>query len=584
MVNISQFINELRRRNVFRSGVAYVVVAWLLIQVADILLEAFAAPAWSMRAIVIALAVGFPVVLILAWVYEITTQGVMRTEAVSEGELISVHTGRQMDFVIIGVLIVAVALFAADRFRWIDFGTGHLRSIAVLALENLSGDPEQEYFVNGMTDTLITELSKIAALRVISRQSSMQFQGTKLSLPEIARQLNVDWVVEGSALLIGDQVRITVQLIEAATDQHLWADNYDRDLSDVLAIHSEVASAIAREINIVVTPEDAARLADVREVNPEAYRLYLLGRHFHTQWRPEALDTGIEYYRQAIAIDPRYAEAHVGVAGAHLVKAFMGVMRPRDIYQTVQAELALALEIDSNLADAHAVNASLLFYYDWDWEQAEEEFQRAVSLNPNHYNAHLVYTWYLAAMDRPGEAHASIRRILDLNPLDITAYLTASDAFYMSRQYDKAIAQIQEAVNLNLTSPFVNERLGWSYLQKSMFQEAIGEFERGVQAFPGISQFHWLLGHAYAVAGRTAEAQKILDELHGLDENQYVLPYGFAIIYTALGENEIAIEWLEKAFDERNLWMPFLNVEPRFDSLRREPEFQDLLRRMNFPE
>ncbi|MCH8134830.1 MAG: tetratricopeptide repeat protein [Proteobacteria bacterium] len=274
----------------------------------------------------------------------------------------------------------------------------------------------------------------------------------------------------------------------------------------------------------------------------------------------------------------------MGVASSQAIKAFMGVMRPRDVYQTVQAELALALEIDSNLADAHSVNAAWLFYFDWDWEQAEEEFQRAVSLNPNHYNSHLVYTWYLAAMDRPGEAHASIRRILDLNPLDINAYITASDVYYFSRQYDKAIAQIQEAVNLNLMSPFVDERLGWNYLQKSMFQEAIDEFEKGVQAFPGISQFRWLLGHAYAVAGRTAEARKILDELHGLDENQYVLPYGFAMIYTGLGENEIAIEWLEKAFDERNLWMPFVNVEPRFDSLRREPEFQDLLRRMNFPE
>ena len=586
MVNISQFINELRRRNVFRSGVAYVVVAWLLIQVADILLEAFAAPAWSMRAIVIALAVGFPVVLILAWVYEITTQGVKRTEAVSEGELISVHTGRQMDFVIIGVLMVAVTLFAADRFRWIDFGTGpsiDLRSIAVLPLDNLSGDPEQQYFADGMTETLITELSKIAALRVISRQSVMQFKGTKLSLPEIARKLNVDAVIEGSALLIGDRVRITVQLIEAATDVHLWADNYDRDLSDVLAIHSEVARAIAREIHIAVTPEDSARLADVREVNPEAYRLYLLGQHYHAQWGRAELDKAIEYFQQAIELDPQFAAAHVGVAGSHMVKSFVGAMRPRDAYQIARAELALAMEIDSNLAEAHQLNAGLLFYYDWDWEQAEEEFQRAVSLNPTYYKSN-VYTWYLTAMNRPGEAHASIRRTLDVNPLEIYAYITASDVYYMSRQYDKAIAQIQEAVNLDLTHPYINERLGWSYLQKGMFQEAVGEFEKAVQAFPAESQFRWMLGHAYAAAGRIAEARNSLEMLRALAKSQYVLPYGFAMIHTGLGEYDEAIEWLEKAYEERNSWMPFLQVEPRFDPLRSDPRFQDLVRRMNFPE
>ncbi len=267
MVSVSQFINELRRRNVFRSGAAYVVAAWLLIQVADIFLETYAAPAWAMRALVTALVVGFPVALILAWIYEFTTQGVKRTGQSSKDELISEHAGRKIDFVIIGVLLVAVALFAADRFRWIDFGTApsvDLRSIAVLPFENLSGDPEQEYFSDGMTETLITELSKIAALRVISRQSVMQFKGSNDSLPEIARKLNVDAVVEGSALLIGERVRITVQLIEAATDAHLWADNYDRDLSDVLSIHSEVSCAIAHEFHIAVTREEAARLASFR--------------------------------------------------------------------------------------------------------------------------------------------------------------------------------------------------------------------------------------------------------------------------------------------------------------------------------
>ena len=424
MASFSKFVKELRRRNVFRSGAAYIVIAWLLIQVSDILLETYAAPAWAMRAVVTALAIGFPVVLILAWIYEITTQGVKRTEVVSEGDSISKPAGRQIDFVIIGVLMVAVALFAADRFRWIDFGTEpliDLRSIAVLPLDNLSGDPEQEYFADGMTETLITELSKIAALRVTSRQSVMQFKGTKLSLPEIARKLNVDAVVEGSALLIGERVRITVQLIEAATDVHLWADNYDRDLSDVLAIHSEVARAIAREIQIVVTPEEAARLADVREVNPQAYRLYFLGHYHLYKWEPADLEKAVRYFQQAIELDAQYAQPHVGLAKYYGGVGFYGYPPPWVSAENGRAAAARALEIDNNMADAHAEYALLYFYYDWDWEKAEEEFQKSISLNSSYAWARQFYAWFLAATDRTEEAHASIRRALELDPLAVLA-------------------------------------------------------------------------------------------------------------------------------------------------------------------
>ncbi len=434
-----------------------------------------------------------------------------------------------------------------------------------------------------MTETLITELSKIAALRVISRQSVMQFKNTDEALPEIARKLNVDAVVEGSALLIGDRVRITVQLIEAATDVHLWADSYDRGLSDVLALHSEVARSIAHEIQIAVTPEEEARLANVREVNPEAYRLYLLGQHHHAQWEPTEQEKAISYFQQAIALDPQYAEAHVGVAKSHREKAFFGAMRPRDAYQTVRAEAALALEIDSNLADAHSITASILYYYEWDWEQAEEEYLLALSLNPNHFDSYHVYTWYLSAMLRPDEAHASIRRALDLNPLEIGAYITASDTYYLSRQYDKAIAQLQEAVNLNPTHSYIYERLSWNYLQKGSFQEAIENMEQALTLSPGNPEFLWMLGHAYAAAGKTVEARKMLDELHVLAKNRYVLPYGFALIHTGLGEIDEALEWLERAYLDRTPWMVYLQVEPRLDPLRSDPRFQDLLRRMNFP-
>jgi len=572
---------------VFRSAAAYVVIAWLLIQVADILLDTFAAPAWAMRAIVVALAVGFPVALILAWVYDITTQGVTRTEVVSEGDSILKRTGRQIDFAIIGVLIVAVALFAADRFRWIDFGIGpsiDLRSIAVLPFANLSGDPEQEYFADGMTETLITELSKIAALRVTSRQSVMQFKGTKISLPEIARKLNVDAVVEGSALLIGERVRITVQLIEAATDVHLWADDYDRDLSDVLAIHSEVARSIAREIQIAVTPEEEARLADVREVNPEAYRLYLLGWHHLNKWSPADMEKAVRYFQQSIELDPQYAQPHVGLAKYYGAVGFYGYIPPRVSAENGRAEAARALEIDNDMADAHAEYALLYFYNDWDWEKAEEEFQKSISLNSSYAWAHQFYAYFLAATGRTEEAHASIRRALELDPLATLAYMTEADVFWLSRQYDQAIAKLHESLDLFPNEPQALSRLGRNYVQKGMFTEAIGQMERAVTLSPDFIEHYWILGHAYAVAGETAKAQKVLDDLHDLAKKRYVLPMAFAVIHTGLGENDEALEWLERAYQHRNMWMVFLQVVPWFDPLRSDPRFKDLLQRMNYPE
>jgi TolB-like protein/Flp pilus assembly protein TadD len=581
---ILQFINELRRRNVFRSGAAYVVTAWLLIQVADILLDTFDAPAWAMRGVVMALAVGFPVVLLLSWLYEVTTQGVKRTEQVSAAESISIHAGRKIDFAIIGVLTVAVALFAVERFKLIEFGTqasSDLSSIAVLPFENLSGDIAQEYFSDGMTETLITELSRIAALRVISRQSSEQYKDTNKSVPEIGRQLNVDAVVKGSALLIGERVRISVQLIEAATDVNRWAASFDRETSDVLALHSDVARAIAKEIEIVVTPEEAARLAEVREVNPEAHRLYLLGRYYAHKFEPADKEKAIGYFRQAIEVDPQYAEAFIGLGDLYGEMAFYGAVNPRDLWERCRAAATRALEIDSDLAGGHLQYATVALYFDWDWERSEENFQRAILLNPNFALAYQMYTWYLIAMGRTEEAEDSSRRALQLDPLAKFAYLTASDVYYWSGQYDRAIARLQEALDLSRDNPLALSRLGWIYVQKGMFAEAIGHMEQAVTLLPQNPELSWMLGHAYAVAGKTSEARKILDDLHRLAEKRYVLPYGFALIHVGLGEHDEALEWLEKAYEERNSWMPFIGGEPRLDPLRADPRFQDLLRRMD---
>ena len=459
-----------------------------------------------------------------------------------------------------------------------------ITSIAVLPLKNMTGDPEQEYFADGMTEALITELSKIGALRVISRQSVMQFKYTDLSMPEIARRLNVDAVVEGSALQIGGRVRITAQLIEAATDLHLWGDSYDRDLRDVLALHSEVARAIAEAIRIAVTPDEARLLASASEIDPEAHRRYLLGQYHVEIWFPADLEKAIEYFEDAIEIDPGFAKAYAGLAESYEAVNFFGYMPRLDYIDKWRTAIELSLEFDSNLPDAHRANAGINYYHDWNWGAAEQSFKRAISRNRSFFEAYHYYTWFLLAMGRPEEAHMRIKQALELNPLAINAYLTSSDVFYMSRQYDQAIEQLNEILAMSPNASFAHSRLGWSYLQKGLFDEAITAMETAVNMSPDATEHRWMLGHAYGMAGQTAKARDVLNYLHGLAKEQNVHAIGFALVHVGLGEFDMALEWLEIAYRNHDSWMVYLNVWPPLDRLRSDPRFQDLLRRMNFPE
>ncbi len=457
---------------------------------------------------------------------------------------------------------------------------GRIETLAVLPLANLSGDPEQDYFADGMTEALIADLAKIGALRVISRTSAMQYKGAKKPLPEIARELNVDAVVEGSVMRVGERVRITAQLIEAATDQHLWAESYDRELCDILMLQSEVAKAIAHEIKIKLTPQEQACLTCVRQVDPEAHELYLKGRYHWNKRTDEGLHKAIDYFDRAIERDSSYAFAYAGVADCYNILGFYSLLPPKETFPKARTAAAKALEIDDVIAEAHASLAFVKLYYDWEWPAAERGFKRAIQLNPGYATAHHWYAEYLLASEQSDDAIAEFRRARELDPLSLIINAGVGWAFYFARQYDLATEQFK--MTLDMDPNFIPARLflGQAYQQKAMYEEAIAEFGKALDLSGSATEIMAELGHVYAVSGRKGEAQKVLDELKELSERRYVSPYGIAIVHIGLGDAEQAFAWLDRAYEERSHFMALIKVDPRLDCIRPDPRFENLLQRI----
>jgi len=451
-----------------------------------------------------------------------------------------------------------------------------IQSLAVLPLENLSHDPEQDYFADGMTDELITALAKIGSLRVTSRNSVMQYQGQRKATPQIAKELNVDALIEGTVLRSGDRVRITAQLIHGQTDTHLWADSYQRDLRDILALQSDVARAIADEIKIKLTPQEQARLASARPVNPDAYQAYLKGNDL-TKGTYEQRRKAMDYFEQAVALDPGYAPAYAGIADYYWGASDLDsrVAMPKAKQYALKA-----LNLDPNLAHAYTALAGVSFYADRDWAGAEKEYRRALELNPSDAEAHRMYSVYLSALGRGEEALAEVHRAQELDPRSTLPDITAGWAFYFARQYDQAIEQCRRVLELDPNSPGGHDCLASGYLAKGLYEEAISAFERAVSFSGGDPDRVVGLGRAYALAGRKAEAHKVLQQLRQLSKAAYLPPYYLATLHVALGENEQALTWLEKAYRDHDSHLAWLKVDEALDPLRPDPRFQALLHRV----
>jgi TolB-like protein/Tfp pilus assembly protein PilF len=503
----------------------------------------------------------------------------------NQGSRAAARGHRWLALTVVAAMGLLAAAYLAYRGRTQYAARPTIKSIAVLPLRNLSGDATQEYLADGMTEALIGRLSRISDLRVISRTSVMRFKDSQLSVPEIAKALRVDAIVEGSVIREGSRIRVQAQLIRAATDEHTWSEAYDREFRDVLTLQSDVAQTLAQQIQMQLTPEQQARLRSSPAVNPDAYEAYLKGRFYEDSGTRSALKQAQGYYEDAVRKDPTFALAYVGLADCYLEQGSFRLVSPQDAYRQGSVAIQKALQLGQALGEAHGSLGYLDWRYEWNWQQAERELRYAIELNPNSLESHETLVWYFSWSGRREEALAEVEKIRQLDPAYPFIPLQQSGIYYHQRDYKSLVEAGEESVAGYPNGWQSHYFLAVGYEGSGRRAQAIPEYHRAFELSEGDTDTKAALAHAYAAAGRRTEAEKMLYELKTQSKIHYVSPYMIGVIYAALQNKEKAFEFLEKAYEEKSPDVAyFLKADLRIDSLRSDLRFQDLLHRMNFPQ
>jgi TolB-like protein/Flp pilus assembly protein TadD len=490
--------------------------------------------------------------------------------------------------------VIVAALAAAGAFVYhtrsgnpppeADGSNGRVM-LAILPFENLGGDPEQAYLTDGLTEEMITELGRLnpVQLGVIARMSAMSYKGTTKTAAEIARELGVDFILEGSVRRESDRVRIVAQLIRARDQTHIWAERYDRDLGSILSLQSEVARAIAAQTRMRLSGESAARLERPLNVHAEAYQAYLKGRFFLNQRTGDAIQKALEHFQQAVAAEPAYAQAYAGVADAHELLASYANVVPRESFERAIEAARHALELDPELSEPYTSLGTIHTSYTWDWAQAEHSFVRALELNPSSVPAHKGYSELLSFLGRHDEALGEAKRAVELDPLSLVSHANLGIIYYRASRYDDALRQMTQTLNMDPNYLLGYLNLGLIHAARGAYNEAVTAFQRATSYSPEFTDSLGLLGYAYAKAGRIADARAIGTELRRLSEERYISGYILAHYHLGLGEREQALTELERAYEERSWLVALLKVDPLLHELRSDPRFRALLLRLKFP-
>ena len=491
-------------------------------------------------------------------------------------------------FVVAGVaslalacVVVLLAVWAWRRPSSVPIDAKRKTVLAVLPFENLSRDPDQEFFSDGLTEEMIAQVGKLNRdrLAVISRSSIEKYKGSKLTAQEMGRELNADYLVQGSVRRWSDRVRITVQLIHAHDQTDLWTESYDRELNDVIAVQDSVVRSIASQIHIALAEEQKTRLSNSRQIPPEAYLAYLKGRYYWNKRTGDSIQKAEPYFQQAIDGDPTYAAAYSGLADCNSALAWHGFKAPAEALPKAYLAARKAVEIDPQSAEAHA-SLGLVLSHRWDWAGAEAEFKRALELDPQYANAHHWYGDYLSIKGRHEEAVSEARRALELDPLNLMISTWVGLRYYMARDYSAAIKQNRESVELDPNFAAAHLLLGEDYIQAGIYGEGVNELRRAATLSGDSPLYTAQLAVALAATGRRSEALRIAHELQMASGKRYVSPYGLAQIYASLGRKDDAFKCLQAAYDEHGVWMGYLALDPAFDRYRSDQRFQELLRRI----
>jgi TolB-like protein/tetratricopeptide (TPR) repeat protein len=581
-VKINNFFAELKRRNVYKVAVAYIVGGWALSEGISQVFPVFDVPNGIIRLIVILIIAGLPVALVLAWMFEITPEGIKRT-ATADAMPASAKPKKYiwLYVVVIGAM-VSIGLFFLGRYTAGNVGSASglpQKSIAVLPFDNLSRDPDNAFFAEGVQDEILTRLAKVADLKVIARTSTQRFKSVPDDLQQIAKQLGVANILEGSVQKSGDQVRVNVQLINALTDAHLWAETYDRKLTDIFAVESDIAKTIAETLQARLTGSEKSSIAKTPTVNPEAYELYLRGKFFAEKRTGADLRKSIEYYDQSIAKDPGYPLAYVGLADSHLLLTAYGDTSPKESITPARVALKKALDLDDSLAQAHA-SSGLLATLELDLNRAISELERAIQLNPNYATAHHWIALPLMFVGQFDRGIAEGKRAIELDPLSLIINADLCWMYFNARRYDEAEAQARKTLEMDPRFYIAHYYLGEALQFKGKLVDAIAEFQTSTELNNNDQYSLAMLGQAYARNGQMDEAQKVFARLREEAQSRYIAPYALAVVLTALGDKTHAIDELEHGYDEGGFYIALITVDPLFDDLRGDPRFDALVQKI----
>jgi TolB-like protein/Flp pilus assembly protein TadD len=579
-MNLRKFFAELQRRNVYKVAIAYAVVAWLLMQVATQVFPFLEIPNWAIRLVIMLIVIGFPIALVIAWAFELTPEGLKRTELADELPKKTLRS-RAWIYVVIVAGTISISLFFIGRYTATSKQTGltelPAKSIAVLPFENLSGNPDNAYFTDGIQEEILMRLAKIADLKVVSRTSTVRYKKAPDNLREIATQLGVANVLEGSVQRTADRVHVNVQLIKAASDAHLWAEAYDRKLTDIFAVESEIAKTIADTLQAKLTGSERNAIAAQPTENTEAHQLYLKGRYLWNRRTGENLKKALAYFEQAAENDPHYALAYSGIADSCTLIPSYSAGTPQEYNPRARAAAQKAVELDDSLAEAHT-SLAYVFFVDFEYAQSVKEFEHAISLNPNYAMAHHWYgTLLLNALGRFDQAIGELKRAIELEPVLPIIGVSLGATYKNARRYDEAIAQLRDSVEMHPEFYWAHRFLGLALESKGATGEAIAEYRKAFELNDDPVVLA-LLAHAEARIGKQDEARQILARLTEEAKARYVPAYAFSVIHLALGEKDQALDWLEKgARDHDGLYSTFIKVDPYLDPLRGDPRFEALV-------